>query len=84
MSLRRAGLLSGGGSEAHADLPGAHRGSAAREHTILRIGRLSRKNEHVNLRVVCPHHCSNQRIPSPHSEPQGVELSPTYFPSATG
>ena len=39
---------------------------------ILRIGRLTRKNEHVNLRVVCPHHCSDQRIPSPHSEPQGT------------
>jgi hypothetical protein len=37
-------------------------GSAAREHTILRISRLSRKNEHVSLTVVCPHHCSNQRI----------------------
>jgi hypothetical protein len=49
-----------------------HPGSAAREHTILRIGRLSRRNEHVNLRVVCPHHCSDQRIPSPHSEPQGT------------
>jgi hypothetical protein len=47
-------------------------GSAAREHMILRIGGLSRKNEHVNLRVVCPHHCSGQRIPSPHSEPQGT------------
>ena len=47
-------------------------GSAAREHTIFRIGRLSRKNEHVNLRVVCPHHCSNQQLPSPHSEPQGT------------
>jgi hypothetical protein len=40
-----------------------HPGSAARKHTILRIGPLSRKNEHVNLRVVCPHHRSSQRIP---------------------
>jgi hypothetical protein len=39
-----------------------NRGSAARNYTTLEGRPVSRKNEHVNLRVACPHHRSSQRI----------------------